>query len=82
MSLNINYRLYKDKIGIDIMKEITIQVKFVDGGAKSVTKTYNGIKSDITLEQTANLAKFFQQLTNDMVVSAYRMAKEEADIYD
>ena len=82
MSLNINYRLYKDKIGIDIMKEITIQVKFVDGGAKSVTKTYNGIKSDITLEQTANLAKFFQQLTNDMVVSAYRLTKEEAEIDD
>ena len=53
------------------MKEVAIQVKYVDGGAKSVTKTYNGIKSDITLEQTANLAKFFQQLTNDMVVSAY-----------
>ena len=39
------------------MKEVTIQVKYVDGGAKSVTKTYNGIKSDITLEQTANLAE-------------------------
>ena len=63
-------------------KEVPIQVKYVDGGAKSVTKTYNGIKSDITLEQTANLAKFFQQLTNDMVVSAYRLTKEEADIYD
>ena len=26
------------------MKEVTIQVKYVDGGAKPVTKTYNGIK--------------------------------------
>ena len=64
------------------MKEVTIQVRFVDGGAKAVTKSYSGINPEITLEQTANLAKFFQQLTNDMVVSAYRLTKEEADIYD
>ena len=64
------------------MKEVTVQVRFVDGGAKAVTKSYSGINPEITLEQTANLAKFFQQLTNDMVVSAYRLTKEEADIYD
>ena len=52
------------------MKEVTIQVRYVDGGAKAVTKSYSGINPEITLEQTANLAKFFQQLTNDMVVSA------------
>ena len=28
------------------MKEVTIQVKYVDGGAKSVTKTYKVIKAD------------------------------------
>ena len=64
------------------VKEVTIQVKYVDSGAKSVTKSYSGINPEITLEQTANLAKFFQQLTNDMVVSAYRLTKEEAEIYD
>ena len=64
------------------MKEVTVQVRFVDGGAKAVTKSYSGINPEITLEQTANLAKFFQQLTNDMVVSAYRLTKEETDIYD
>ena len=64
------------------MKEVTIQVRFVDGGAKAVTKSYSGINPEITLEQTANLAKFFQQLTNDMVVSAYRLTKEEAEIDD
>ncbi len=62
------------------MKEVTIQVRFVDGGAKAVTKSYSGINPEITLEQTANLAKFFQQLTNDMVVSAYRITKEDVDI--
>ena len=64
------------------MKEVTIQVRFVDGGAKAVTKSYSGINPEITLEQTANLAKFFQQLTNDMVVSAYRLTKEEVEIDD
>ena len=64
------------------MKEVTIQVRFVDGGAKAVTKSYSGINPEITLEQTANLAKFFQQLTDDMVVSAYRLTKEEAEIED
>ena len=64
------------------MKEVTIQVRFVDGGAKAVTKSYSGINPEITLEQTANLAKFFQQLTNDMVVSAYRLTKEEAEVFD
>ena len=64
------------------MKEVTIQVRFVDGGAKAVTKSYSGINPEITLEQTANLAKFLQQLTNDMVVSAYRLTKEEAEIDD
>ena len=64
------------------MKEVTVQVRFVDGGAKAVTKSYSGINPEITLEQTANLAKFLQQLTNDMVVSAYRLTKEEAEIDD
>ena len=64
------------------MKEVTVQVRFVDGGAKAVTKSYSGINPEITLEQTANLAKFFQQLTNDMVVSAYRLTKEEAEVFD
>ena len=64
------------------MKEVTIQVRYVDGGAKAVTKSYSGINPEITLEQTANLAKFFQQLTDDMVVSAYRLTKEEAEIED
>ena len=64
------------------MKEVTVQVRFVDGGAKAVTKSYSGINPEITLEQTANLAKFFQQLTDDMVVSAYRLTKEEAEIED
>ena len=64
------------------LKEVTIQVRFVDGGAKAVTKSYSGINPEITLEQTANLAKFFQQLTDDMVVSAYRLTKEEAEIDD
>ena len=64
------------------MKEVTIQVRFVNGGAKAVTKSYSGINPEITLDQTANLAKFFQQLTNDMVVSAYRLTKEEAEVFD
>lgn len=64
------------------MKEVTIQVKYVDSNTKAVTKSYSGINKDITLEQTANLAKFFQQLTNDMVVSAYRLTKEEVDVFD
>ena len=32
----------------EAVKEVTIQVKYVDGSAKSITKTYNGIKSNIT----------------------------------
>lgn len=64
------------------MKEVTIQVKYVDSSTKSVTKTYNGIKSDITIEQVGNLAKFFQQLTDDMVVAAYRLTKEDAEVFD
>ena len=64
------------------MKEVTIQVRFVDGGAKAVTKSYSGINPEITLEQTANLAKFFAQLTDDMVVGAYRVTKEEVEIED
>ena len=63
-------------------KEVTIQVKYVDSGAKSVAKSYSGINPEITLEQTANLAKFFQQLTDDMVVGAYRITKEEVEIDD
>ena len=63
------------------MKEVQIQVKYLNGGSsKTVAKTYSGIKNTITLEQTAALARFFQQLTNDMVVSAYRITKEDVDI--
>ena len=63
------------------MKEVQIQVKYLDSGrSKTVAKTYSGIKNTITLEQTAALARFFQQLTNDMVTNAYRITKEEVDI--
>ena len=67
---------------VKAVKEVTVQVKYVDGGARAVTKSYSGINPEITLEQTANLAKFFQQLTNDMVVGAYRVTKEEVEIED
>ena len=33
------------------MKEVTIQVNYVDGGAKSVTKTYKVIKADTSKQQ-------------------------------
>ena len=62
------------------MKEVQIQIKYSDSGAKTVTKTYNGIKNTVTLEQTAALARFFQQLTDDEVVGAYRISKEDVDI--
>lgn len=62
------------------MKEVQIQVKYLDSNTKSVTKTYSGIKNTITLEQTVSLAQFFQQLTDDVVVSAYRITKEDVNL--
>ena len=41
------------------MKEVQIQVKYIDDNSKTVTKTYSGIKSTITFEQTATSARFF-----------------------
>ena len=57
-------------------KEVTVQVRYMPGSGDAFNKTYNGLKSEITDAQIKALAQFFQQLTNDMVVSAYRLTDE------
>ena len=61
------------------MKEVTIQIKFIDESVETVNKTYSGIKSTITDEQIANFAQFIQQLTNDTISNVYKMTKENID---
>ena len=57
-------------------KEVTVQVRYMPGSGDAFNKTYNGLKSEITDAQIKALAQFFQQLTNDEIIMAYKITKE------
>lgn len=61
-------------------KEVTCQVRYMTYNSNTITKTYSGLKSDITNDQIKALAQFFQQLTDDEVIVAHKITKEEIQI--
>ena len=50
--------------------------------ANTINKNYTGLKSDITNDQIKALAQFFNQLTDDEVIVAYKITKDEIQIAD
>ena len=61
-------------------KEVTCQVRYMTDNANTINKNYTGLKSTITNDQIKALAQFFNQLTNDMVVSAWYKNFQNANI--
>ena len=50
--------------------------------ANTINKNYTGLKSTNTNDQIKALAQFFNQLTDDEVIVAYKITKEEIEISD
>ena len=63
-------------------QEVTCQVRYMNYSSNTVTKTYSGLKSTITNDQIRALAQFFNQLTDDEVIVAYKISKEEIQLED
>ena len=63
-------------------KEVTCQVRYMTDNANTINKNYSGLKSTITNDQIKALAQFFNQLTDDEVIVAYKISKEEIQIAD
>ena len=61
------------------VKEVTCQVRYMTDNANTINKNYTGLKSTITNEA---LAQFFNQLTDDEVIVAYKITKDEIQIAD
>ena len=58
-------------------KEVTCQVRYMTDNANTINKNYTGLKSTITNDQIKALAQFFNQLTDDEVIVAYKITKDE-----
>ena len=57
-------------------KEVTCHVRYMNYNSNTINKNYTGLKSDITNDQIKALAQFFNQLTNDEIIMAYKITKE------
>jgi len=64
------------------VKEVTCQVRYMTDNANTINKNYTGLKSTITNDQIKALAQFFNQLTDDEVIVAYKITKDEIQVAD